>query len=110
MLREPSASNERRVLPRADVAMWVQERTNDAIYFQRATNLSVGGVWLEGTLPHPPGTRVVLELRIGDQPIRAAGEVIGRAPGQAGMAVRFVDLEQRDRERIAYVVATRASS
>ena len=55
---------ERRKLPRADVAIWVEERTNDALYYQRATNLSLGGIWLDGTLPHPPGTRVALDIEL----------------------------------------------
>ena len=91
-------TSDRRADARADVAIWVQERTRDALYYQRATNLSLGGVFLDGTLPHPPGTRVELDLELAQEdPIRVEGEVVGRAPGGVGMAVRFVGLDARAR-------------
>ncbi len=98
--------SDRRNETRAEVAIWVRERTNDALYFQRASNLSLGGVFLEGTLPHPPGTRVALDLDLPDAPIRLEGEVVGHGPGNVGMAVRFVDLASAERSRLeAYLVA-----
>lgn len=105
-VQEFKGSIERRKLPRADVAIWVEERTNDALYYQRATNLSLGGVWLEGTLPHPPGTRVALDIELpGEGPLRVDGEVVPRPAGKQGMAVRFVGLSETGRERIAAVLA-----
>lgn len=100
-----SAAN-RRSTPRADVAIWVEERTRDALYFQRATNLSLGGLWLEGTLPHPPGTRVVLELELpGDAPMRVEGEVVMSRTERTGMAVRFVGLEPLQKKRLTAFIA-----
>jgi uncharacterized protein (TIGR02266 family) len=97
-----SEANDRRADARAEVAIWVQERTRDALYYQRATNLSLGGIYLDGTLPHPPGTRVELDLEIAEaDPIRVEGEVVGRAPGGVGMAVRFVGLDARARMALA---------
>jgi uncharacterized protein (TIGR02266 family) len=94
--------SDRRADARAEVAIWVQERTRDALYYQRATNLSLGGVFLDGTLPHPPGTLVELDLEIAEHdPIRVEGEVVGRAPGGVGMAVRFVGLDARARMALA---------
>lgn len=99
-------ASDRRADARADVAIWVQERTRDALYYQRATNLSLGGVFLDGTLPHPPGTRVELDLEIASaDPIRVEGEVVGRAPGGVGMAVRFVELDARARIALASYLA-----
>ena len=106
---EASRSNERRRSRRAAVAFHVEERTNDALYFQRATSLSPSGVWLEGTLPHPPGTRVELELDLPGGRTRVAGEVVGRDPESPGMAVRFVDLTDDSRARLEAVV-TRLSA
>ncbi len=95
-------TDERRLEARAEVAIWVQERTRDALYFQRAKNLSATGIYLDGTLPHPAGTRVALDFELpNDGPIRLEGEVVGRRPGQTGMAVRFVDVGSRDRARLA---------
>jgi len=97
-------------LPRAEVAIWVEERTNDALYYQRATNLSLGGIWLDGTLPHPPGTRVALDIELpGDGPLRVNGEVVPRQAGASGMAVRFVGLSEAGRARIAALLAARSS-
>lgn len=101
-LDDDSRESDRRASERADVAIWVQERTKDALYFQRATNLSLGGVFLEGTLPHPPGTRVELDLELfSEAPLRVEGEVVGRAPGGVGMAVRFLDLGASERAALA---------
>jgi hypothetical protein len=90
-----------RAFRRAEVAVWVEERTNDALYLQRATNLSLGGIWLEGTLPHPPGTKVSLDIELpGDGPLRVDGEVVMRQDRGVGMAVRFLPLPQARRERL----------
>lgn len=97
-----SPASERRIEPRAEVAIWVQERTNDALYFQHATNLSTSGVWLDGTLPHPPGTRVALDIDLpGEGPLSVNGEVVLHRTPKAGMAVRFVDLPPSGRARLA---------
>lgn len=95
-------SPERREDRRADVAIWVEEHTADALYFQRTKNLSLGGVFLEGTLPHPPGTRVELDLDLVESgQVRVEGEVVARGADAGGMAVRFVEMTDRARSRLA---------
>lgn len=94
---------EKRDEARAEVAMWVEERVHTALYFQRATNLSLGGVYLEGTLPHEAGTRVTLDLELPDGLLRVEGEVVSHRPGVPGMAVRFLALTDEDRERLRKV-------
>jgi hypothetical protein len=102
----PESGSKGRAFPRTEVAVWVEERTHDALYLQRATNLSLGGVWLEGTLPHPPGTRVALDLDLpGDGPLRLDGEVVLRRDRAVGMAVRFVELSALGRERLEAFLA-----
>ena len=97
---------ERRTEPRADVAIWVEEHTEDALYFQRATNLSLGGLWLDGTLPHPPGTRVALDLELpGQPPLRVQGEVVVHRADKTGMGVRFVELDETRRRRLEVFLA-----
>jgi len=92
---------ERRTEPRAEVAIWVEERTNDALYFQRATNLSIGGLWLDGTLPHPPGTRVSLDIELpGEGLLCVLGEVVVHRTPKPGMGVRFVELAADKRTRL----------
>lgn len=90
------------------MAIWVEERTNDALYLQRATNLSLGGIWLEGTLPHPPGTRVSLDIDLpGDGPLRVDGEVVQRDDREVGMAVRFDELSTKHAGRLASFLSAR---
>ena len=93
---------ERRVRERAPVELWVDECVDGAVYFQRATNLSMGGVFLERTLPHAPGTRVALTLRLpdGEAPLQAEGQVVDHQR-ERGMGVRFVALAPAARARLA---------
>ena len=51
-------SLERRSGSRVPVQIWVEEKTERELYFQRSANLSLGGIYLENTIPHPVGTRV----------------------------------------------------
>ncbi len=74
--------------------VWVQETTGDAVYYHRTADLSSGGLHLEGTMPHEPGTRVRLRFLLpGDEePVEVAGEIVPPAAGrELGMGVRFVD-------------------
>ncbi len=98
-----SQNSERRTNNRVVVDLWVEERTEDALYFQRATNLSIGGLFLDRTLPHPAGTRVQLELRLPGEasPLRVAGEVVANADRDMGRGVRFVNLSTHERARLA---------
>ena len=52
-------SLERRQGSRVPVQIWVEEKTDRELYFQRSANLSTGGIYLENTIPHPVGTRAV---------------------------------------------------
>jgi uncharacterized protein (TIGR02266 family) len=94
---------ERRASQRIDVQLHVVEQLEDSLYFQRTANISAGGLFLEGTMPHPPGTKVKLRFQLpgDDEPIEVDGEIA--APSKEddlGMGVRFIDLSDRDRERI----------
>jgi len=94
---------ERRTSQRLPVQLHVIETHEDSVYFQRTANLSAGGLYLEGTMPHPPGTRVRLRFALpnDETPIEVTGEIM--PPGkdkELGMGVRFIDLKPEDRERI----------
>jgi uncharacterized protein (TIGR02266 family) len=93
---------ERRNESRITVDLWVEEHTEDALYFQRATNLSPGGLFLERTLAHAPGTVVEIDLRFpGDSsPIRVKGEVVPSGSRDLGMGLRFVGLSDSAKHRI----------
>jgi uncharacterized protein (TIGR02266 family) len=105
--------DERRRHTRIAVEMHVDEQHEKARYFQRSGNLSAGGIWLDGTLPHPRGTIVELRFTLPGEtaPIELRGEVVGDVdPERLGMHVRFVDLDARPEvaQRIAAFVGERA--
>lgn len=100
-------ATERRGTPRSAIAIDVEERTAGAVYFQRTRDVSVTGLHLESTLPHPPGTRVSLAMKLPGQSeeMLVEGEVVARHPEEIGQAVRFVALSARERGAIAALVA-----
>ena len=94
---------ERRTSQRLPVQLHVVETHEDSTYFQRTANLSTGGLYLEGTMPHPPGTRVRLRFSLPDaeEMIEVTGEIMPAGKdAELGMGVRFLDLRPQDRERI----------
>lgn len=102
-----SEQPDRREAARVDVEMWVQESRDRETYFQRCTNLSEGGLFLDRTIPHPQGTVVVLRFALpdGKAPIETRGEIVNAADGpRLGMGVKFLDLSEDARDRIAAFV------
>ena len=105
-------TSERRQGNRVAVQIWVEEKTDHELYFQRSANLSAGGIYLENTIPHPVGTRVTLRFSLpGDgQKLEVAAEVVGAVAGEEemGMGLKFLDLGAGDAERIRkYIERTR---
>ena len=89
-------SKERRLERRVPIEMWVEEERGEDCYYQRSTNLSVGGIYLDGTIPHPKGTFVRIKFTLpGEQePLAFQGEIVGQPDAsRLGMHVRFVDLD-----------------
>ncbi len=100
--------SERRESPRIPVEMWVEESTERELYFQRSANLSVGGIFLENTIPHPKGTVVNLQFTLpGDtQPIKVRGEIVNAAASdELGMGIKFLDVSPDDQRRISDFVS-----
>jgi hypothetical protein len=77
------------------------------MYFQRTRNVSMGGAFLEGTLPHAPGTRVSLEIQLPDDTTALVleGEVVEAPDGGVGMGVKFVGLSAVQRLRLTEILA-----
>ena len=100
---------ERRRTMRVPVQMFVEESHEEATYFQRSSNLSPSGIFLENTVPHPVGTRVDLQFTLpGDQaPIRVHAEIVSALEEEAhlGMGLRFVDPSTEVSRRIAEFIA-----
>lgn len=101
---------DRRSGPRIPVEMWVEEASQDDLYFQRSANISVGGIYLEGTVPHPAGTIVTLSFTLpGDQHrTTVRGEIVNvQERDHLGMGIRFVDLDDAALERIEGFIVRR---
>lgn len=86
-------SDDRRSTKRIPVEMWVEEIRGIDRYFQRSGNLSLGGIYLDGTIPHPRGTVVNLRFTLpGDvEPVLVRGEIVGEPDAnRLGMHVKFL--------------------
>jgi uncharacterized protein (TIGR02266 family) len=104
---DSNPGSERRESPRIPVEMWVEESTERELYFQRSANLSVGGIFLENTIPHPKGTVVNLQFTLpGDtQPIKVRGEIVNAAASdELGMGIKFLEVGPEDQRRISEFV------
>jgi hypothetical protein len=103
---EPAIPSERRAHARQQVQLEALERSDGGLYFQRTRNLSMGGAFLEGTLPHPPGTRVMLELQLPSdtRPLILEGEVVAAPDGGVGMGVRFISPTGVQRLRLTEIL------
>ena len=102
-------STERRQGARVPVQIWVEEKTDRELYFQRSANLSTGGIYLENTIPHPVGTRVNLRFQLpGDEEkIEVKAEVAAAIAGEEefGMGLKFLDLGDATAEKIKQYIA-----
>jgi uncharacterized protein (TIGR02266 family) len=98
---------DRREHERIPLEMWVDETHGQDIYYQRAANISEGGLYLERTIPHEKGTVVSLQFTLPDEeePIRVKGEVVGADVDPLGMHVRFLDVSEELRERLREYIA-----
>jgi uncharacterized protein (TIGR02266 family) len=93
---------ERRSEERVKLRIWVEERVGETVYYQRTANLSRSGLFLEGTIPHEPGTKVRLSFSLpdADDLIDLEGEVVGAGKEQTGMGIRILDIRDEDAERL----------
>jgi hypothetical protein len=94
---EERRKSDRRKGPRIPVSIWVEETKGEDLYFHRAGNLSIGGVFFERTIPHPIGTQVRLKFELpGDKGvIETLGEVVSTPtdPSGLGAGIKFLELD-----------------
>lgn len=95
---------EKRKELRVPVDLWIEAEREGELYYQRASNLSVGGAFFAQTIPLPLGTRVALKFTLpGDaQEIACDGEIVSAK--ELGMGVQFIELPEPDRLRIERLV------
>jgi uncharacterized protein (TIGR02266 family) len=82
--------------------------TVDELFSDFSTNISEGGIFIETTKHHLPGSPVRLEFSLpgATQPVRVSGRVIWvrkageAADGPPGLGVQFEDLSRETKEQI----------
>lgn len=99
-----SAAEDKRRQRRIPVELWIEVEGEGALYYQRASNLSVGGAYFTQTFPLPVGTKVQLRFSLpGDErQIECGGEIVNAK--ELGMGVRFLDLKDEDNGRIEALI------
>jgi hypothetical protein len=107
---------DRRFARRVTVDLFVQERDGDRLFVHPASNLSETGIFIESysySLRNAIDRRFIeLEFQLPDaqRPIAVRGEVLGARRVQGfshGLAVRFLDLDETDRQQLSAFVARR---
>lgn len=100
-----AAANEKRRETRIPVDLWIEAEREGELYYQRASNLSVGGAFFVQTIPLPVGTRVALKFTLpGDShEIVCEGDIVSAK--ELGMGVQFVNIVPGDRTRIEKLIA-----
>src|SRR5262249_55567602 len=99
---------------RHDATVKLQARSAGGAIAARSVNLSVGGMFVESERQLDPGAHVEITVNLGDggAPLPARGQVVWvrdqGAGAPAGMALRFVGLDEMSERRIARLVENRA--
>jgi len=99
------SANEKRREQRIATDLWIEVDRQGELYFQRASNLSIGGAYFTQTIPLPLGTSVVLKFLLPGMSVetQCSGEIVNAK--ELGMGVRFVDLPDDARECIENLIA-----
>ncbi len=104
-----ASSKDKRRETRVAVELWIEASREGELYYQRASNLSVGGAFFAQTIPLPLGTKVSLTFALpgDDREIACAGEIV--TAKEFGMGVHFIDLSAADRQRLEATVEALAN-
>lgn len=94
--------------PRVDAGFLIKLHTGGRVLVQKARNLSMTGVLIDGVGPQV-GEQVVLEIPLpeGQRTIAVTGEVRRGDPESWTTAIRFLDLDWDDLFALARFVAPR---
>jgi hypothetical protein len=99
-----SAESDKRKQRRIPVELWIEAARDGELYFQRASNLSVGGAYFAQTVPLPVGSKVALKFSLPNDAyeIVCDGEIV--TAKDLGMGVSFVKIKDPDRLRIEKLI------
>lgn len=88
--------------------VWIEVTRGGELYFQRATNLSVGGAYFGQTIPLPVGSAVHLKFELpGGKEVKCLGEIV--TAKDLGMGVHFVELKDHDKKALQALIDAQAS-
>jgi hypothetical protein len=97
---------ERRKYPRVHCSISVElHPENASIIWGKASDVSVGGCYVEMPIPLAPGTKLKVGIWIGKDKLWATGLVTNSTPG-FGIGLRFADMAEADARRIAEFLKT----
>lgn len=101
---------DKRKQQRIPVDIWIEVVRGQETYFQRASNISVGGAYFGQTIPLPLGSRVALKFSLPNDAyeIHCWGEIV--TAKDLGMGVTFVDISPKDRARIEKLIDSQDDS
>jgi PilZ domain len=92
---------ERRKYPRVHCSISVElHPENTSIIWGKASDVSVGGCYIEMPIPLAPGTKLKVGIWIGKDKLWAAGLVTNSTPG-FGVGLKFSEMADTDTRRIA---------
>ncbi|MFT3835390.1 MAG: PilZ domain-containing protein [Myxococcaceae bacterium] len=99
-----STDDDKRKQQRIPVEIWIEAERAGELYFQRASNLSVGGAYFVQTVPMPVGEKVTLKFSLPGEAheIVCDGEIVNAK--ELGMGVSFINLKDPDRVRIQKLI------
>ena len=99
-----SAESDKRRQRRIPVELWIEAARAGELYFQRASNLSVGGAYFTQTVPLPVGSLVALKFSLPNDvhEIVCDGEIV--TAKDLGMGVSFLKIKEVDRARIEKLI------
>lgn len=100
----------RRRHPRAPVSLWARWVSDPTVH-QHVSNLSRGGLFLDGSSALAAGSEVALDLVLDDRVARVHGRVVHATRGEdaVGMGVRLEDVSASDLASIEQYLRDRAS-
>ena len=96
--------DERRAYDRARLIVDVHFNGADATGVASTKDISPGGLYMNTQAVFPEGAVLMLRLPLGDPHVVVRAEVVYSNPG-LGVGVRFRDLSEEDRTRIAQSLA-----
>ncbi len=99
---------ERRCSPRVKCSVSVELRVEgQTTIWAKASDLSLGGCFVEMPIPLKQTTNVEITLWLGEVKLKVKGSVVTSSPG-FGIGIKFTDVPERDREPLNAFLSTLA--